>query len=78
MFILSSHVKVMKNVYLFESILIIQIEGQTRGSIGMRAISNIIRRPWLISLLPSKVALLRAPLVKHVILEDWLMTQQVE
>ncbi|MBI84691.1 MAG: ACP S-malonyltransferase [Planctomycetaceae bacterium] len=56
--------------------LSVDVEGQTRGSVGMRALSNIIRRPWLSALLPSRTALLRAPLLKHVNLEDWLLQHQ--
>ena len=55
----------------------VDVEGQTRGSIGMRALSNIIRRPWLSALLPSRTALLRAPQVRQLILEDWLLEQTV-
>ena len=44
----------------------------------MRALSAVIRRPWLQSLLPRRVALLRAPLMKHVILEDWLLEAEVK
>jgi len=35
------------------------------------------RRRWLTALLPSRTALLRAPYVQHVILEDWLLEQKV-
>lgn len=38
-----------------------------------RALSGIARRPWLASMLPSKASLLRAPHLKHIILEDWLL-----
>jgi [acyl-carrier-protein] S-malonyltransferase len=51
------------------------IEAQTRGSIGMRALSAVVRRPWISSLLPERAALLRAPLIAHLILEDWLLQQ---
>ena len=51
----------------------VDVEGQTRGSVRMRALSRIVRRPWLSSLLPSRAALLRAPLLEQVILEDWLL-----
>jgi [acyl-carrier-protein] S-malonyltransferase len=40
---------------------------------GIRAMSGIARRPWLASLLPSKASLLRAPYLKHIVLEDWLL-----
>lgn len=49
------------------------VEAQTRGSRRMRALSVVIRRPWLQSLLPRRAALLRAPLIKHIVLEDWLL-----
>ncbi|MCG8450761.1 MAG: hypothetical protein MI725_14420 [Pirellulales bacterium] len=50
-----------------------QTEGSSLGSLGMRAVSGLARRPWLAALLPEKAVLLRAPLVKHVVLEDWLI-----
>lgn len=51
------------------------VEAQTRGSRRMRAASVVARRSWLQSLLPRRAALLRAPLMKHIILEDWLLEQ---
>jgi len=51
----------------------VDVEGQTRGSLSMRALSGIVRRPWLSALLPSRAALLRVPLIRHVNLEDWLL-----
>jgi [acyl-carrier-protein] S-malonyltransferase len=39
----------------------------------MRALSGMMRRPWLASLLPARTALLRAPEIKQIILEDWLL-----
>ena len=53
------------------------VDAQTDGSIRMRALSGIVRRPWLSALLPDRTALLRAPQVEHVILEDWLLSQDV-
>ena len=50
-----------------------QTSGNTLGSLGMRAAAGLARRPWLSALLPSQAALLRAPSVRHVILEDWLL-----
>ena len=35
--------------------------------------AGLARRPWLSALLPSRAALLRAPLLQHIILEDWLL-----
>jgi [acyl-carrier-protein] S-malonyltransferase len=40
---------------------------------GMRAAAGLARRPWLSAILPSRAALLRAPAMRHVILEDWLL-----
>ncbi len=53
--------------------LAIDVEAQTKGSRGMRALSAVINRPWLSSMLPRRAALLRAPQIKQVILEDWLL-----
>ena len=50
-----------------------QTVGGSLGSLGMRAVSGMARRPWLAALLPEQATLLRAPHVKHVILEDWLI-----
>ena len=37
--------------------------------------ARAVRRPWLTAVLPSRTALLRAPAVNHIILEDWLLEQ---
>jgi len=50
-----------------------QTSGSKLGRMGMRAADGLARRPWLSALLPSRAALLRAPLLKHIILEDWLL-----
>jgi [acyl-carrier-protein] S-malonyltransferase len=50
-----------------------QLNGRGLGSLGRRAVSRMVRRPWLTRLLPSFTALFRAPFVEHVILEDWLL-----
>jgi [acyl-carrier-protein] S-malonyltransferase len=50
-----------------------QISGRSLGSYGLRAAAGLARRPWLSAILPSRAALLRAPLVKHIVLEDWLL-----
>jgi [acyl-carrier-protein] S-malonyltransferase len=50
-----------------------QVSNRTFGRMGMRAAEGLARRPWLSALLPSRAALLRAPLLKHIILEDWLL-----
>lgn len=54
-----------------------QFGGRTIKGLGMRAMRGIVNRPWLARLLPARVALLRAPFVTHVILEDWLLAQPV-
>lgn len=43
------------------------------GSLRMRAFSGLAQRRWLSTLLPTSASLLRAPGLKHVILEDWLL-----
>ena len=50
-----------------------QTSGSSLGSLGMRAVSGLARRPWLTALLPEKAMLLRAPQVKHIVLENWLL-----
>lgn len=50
-----------------------QMNGRSLGHMGMRAAAGLARRPWLSSLLPSRTALLRAPLIRQIILEDWLL-----
>jgi len=54
------------------------VEVQTRGSLGMRALSTAVRRPWLKRVLPARTALLRAPLIEQVMLEDWLLENAPE
>ena len=50
-----------------------QMAGSSLGSLGVRAVSGLARRPWLAALLPEQATLLRAPYIKHVVLEDWLI-----
>jgi [acyl-carrier-protein] S-malonyltransferase len=52
------------------------VEAQVKQHLGMRALSGFANRPWLKSLLPARTALLRAPLIQHVVLEDWLLDQK--
>jgi [acyl-carrier-protein] S-malonyltransferase len=54
-----------------------QMSGRGLGSLGRRAVSRMVRRPWLTRLLPSFTALFRAPFVEQIILEDWLLEQKV-
>ena len=55
-----------------------QAAGNSLGSLGMRAVSGLVRRPWLTALLPEKAMLLRAPQVKHIVLEEWLIENASE
>lgn len=45
---------------------------------GRGVVSSMNRHAWLSHLLPSKAALLRAPFLEHVILEDWLLAHAPE
>jgi [acyl-carrier-protein] S-malonyltransferase len=54
-----------------------QIKKGLIGGIGKRVVSFTARRPWLSSLFVSKSAILRAPFVEHIILEDWLLEQPI-
>lgn len=51
------------------------IMAEKRRSLGMKALSAVMNRRWLRAFLPERVALLHAPLVQHVNLEDWLLAQ---
>ncbi len=53
-----------------------QTGAKTWGGRGLRFVSQAARRPWLGKLLPRQSALLRAPYVKQIILEDWLLAQK--
>ena len=53
-----------------------QMQRRSLNSLGLRAVSGMMRRPWLTKLLAARAALLRAPLVSHIILEDWLLAQK--
>jgi [acyl-carrier-protein] S-malonyltransferase len=50
-----------------------QTDGRTFGSYRKRALSSMARRPWLAAMLPARAALLRAPFVEQIMLEDWLL-----
>lgn len=52
-----------------------QVSGRSLGALGLRAMSGMAHRPWLSAMLPSKTSLLRAPQVRQVIVEDWLLAQ---
>ena len=55
-----------------------QLNGKSLSSLGLRAMSQIVRRRrWLTGLLSSDATLLRAPFVEQIVLEDWLLEQEV-
>ncbi len=54
-----------------------QVASKSWSGIGLRAVSKAVRRPWLAKMLPSRSALLRAPFIEHIILEDWLLAQEM-
>jgi [acyl-carrier-protein] S-malonyltransferase len=43
----------------------------------LHQVSGMVRRPWLSKVISARAALLRAPFLNHVILEDWLLEQPV-
>lgn len=45
--------------------------------LGRGVVQGMNRHAWLAQLLPSRAALLRAPYLEHIILEDWLLAQHV-
>jgi [acyl-carrier-protein] S-malonyltransferase len=53
------------------------IEGQAKANIGFRALSAAAQRRWLQAMLPQRTALMRAPSLVQVNLEDWLLEQKV-
>jgi [acyl-carrier-protein] S-malonyltransferase len=55
----------------------VQLSGRTLNSLGLRAVSSVWR-PWLTKVLSSRTALLQAPFIQHITLEDWLLAQQFE
>ncbi|MEX2176718.1 MAG: hypothetical protein WD872_20290 [Pirellulaceae bacterium] len=51
--------------------------GQLAASLSLRAISAVAaQRAWLQRLLPQRAALLRAPYIEQLILEDWLLENE--
>ena len=55
-----------------------QLSQSSLSGIGLRAVSSIVRRrPCLGQYLSKNAALLRAPLIEHVILEDWLLSTKI-
>jgi [acyl-carrier-protein] S-malonyltransferase len=54
-----------------------QLAAKSWEGVGLRAVSRAVRRPWLAKILPTRSSLLRAPFVRQVNLEDWLLEQEV-
>lgn len=55
-----------------------QTAAATIAGWGKRSVSLLARRAWLTPILSSRAVLLRAPYVAQIILEDWLLEQQVK
>ena len=57
-----------------------QLSDRSLSGLGLRAMSHIVwrPRPWLTGLISSDATLLRAPFVEQIVLEDWLLQQQVD
>jgi [acyl-carrier-protein] S-malonyltransferase len=53
-----------------------QVGSRTMSLLGTSALRGIVRRPWLNKVMSARVALLRAPFVAHIVLEDWLLAQE--
>lgn len=49
------------------------VAAQIKASLSTRALNNLMYRPWLEALIGERAYLLRAPQMKQVILEDWLL-----
>lgn len=49
------------------------VEAQIKASVSTRALSTLVYRPWLKSLIPERSYLLRAPSIQQFVLEDWLL-----
>jgi [acyl-carrier-protein] S-malonyltransferase len=46
------------------------------GRMGISAVRRMATRAWLRAVLPARAALLRAPSLRHIRLEDWLLEQR--
>lgn len=53
-----------------------QVTRWSVGGLGMRAMTGLVRRPWLTKVLSSKTHLLRIPFIAHINVEDWLLEQK--
>ncbi len=57
--------------------VVAQVGGESLAGRSLRAVGRIAARSWLRNILPSNAALLRAPKIRHIVLEDWLLEQDV-
>lgn len=53
-----------------------QLGHGTLHALGRGMVASMNRHTWLAHILPSRAALLRAPFLTHVMLEDWLLEQR--
>lgn len=51
--------------------------GKFFRALGTSMGSRLTRQVWLTNMLSSKAALLRSPFLEHIVLEDWLLAQNV-
>lgn len=51
------------------------VQLQTKDQLPMRTLSTIVRQGWLSAILPKRANLLRAPHIRHIVLEDWLLSR---
>jgi [acyl-carrier-protein] S-malonyltransferase len=54
-----------------------QLKMRHLDRLGSSVIPSLSRRGWLNRKLPANAVLLRAPFMNHIILEDWLLAQEV-
>jgi [acyl-carrier-protein] S-malonyltransferase len=54
-----------------------QLKNRHLDSLGRRVLPSISRNHWLARKLPHNAVVIRAPFVNHLILEDWLLAQDV-
>jgi [acyl-carrier-protein] S-malonyltransferase len=50
-------------------------QGSLAARMGLSAVGKMAARAWLRAVLPARAALLRAPNLRHIRLEDWLLDQ---
>ena len=54
-----------------------QLKMRHLDRLGSSVIPSIGRNGWLTRKLPANAVLLRAPFLEHLVLEDWLLAQDV-